>query len=86
MATVLDVRTEIEFISGHADGAVNIPLHLLPLKLDEIKKMKSPIVVCCAAGARSYSACGLLFDNGIRELYDAGAWQNATSVIAKLRS
>ena len=55
-------------------GSMNIPLALLPLKMDEIKKITDPIVVCCASGGRSFSACQYLSQQGITNLYDAGPW------------
>ena len=33
--TVVDVRETGEFASGHYAGAINIPLGIIPLRLDE---------------------------------------------------
>ncbi|MBI1782621.1 MAG: rhodanese-like domain-containing protein, partial [Sphingobacteriales bacterium] len=59
-AIIIDVRTVQEFGSGHFPGSKNIPLHLLPTKLGEIKKWKKPVVVVCASGMRSGQATVLL--------------------------
>jgi rhodanese-related sulfurtransferase len=38
--TVVDVRETGEFASGHYEGAINIPLGIIPLRLDEFKAMQ----------------------------------------------
>jgi phage shock protein E len=70
--TVVDVREPNEFASGHFDGAVNIPLGIVPLKLDEFKSMNGPIVVYCRSGNRSGMAMNLLKQAGISEVYNGG--------------
>jgi rhodanese-related sulfurtransferase len=72
-ATIIDVRTPAEFQSGHPKGAKNIPLQNIESRIDEIKKMKQPIIVCCASGMRSASAKAILEKHGI-DVYNAGPW------------
>jgi rhodanese-related sulfurtransferase len=74
-AIVIDVRTVNEYDGGHFPGTKNIPLHMLPTKLNEIKKWKKPVVVVCASGMRSGQAKVLLTANGV-ETYNAGSWTN----------
>jgi phage shock protein E len=74
-AVIIDVRTPSEFSGGHPKGARNIPLQQLPHKVNEIKKLKKPVVLCCASGMRSASARALLSKEGI-ECLDAGSWRN----------
>jgi rhodanese-related sulfurtransferase len=74
-AVIIDVRTVQEFDSGHFPGSKNIPLHMLPTKLGEIKKWKKPVVVVCASGMRSGQAKVLLMANGI-ETFNAGSWMS----------
>jgi rhodanese-related sulfurtransferase len=74
-ATIIDVRTPAEFHSGHPKGALNIPLQNLENKIKDIKKMKQPILVCCASGMRSASAKAILEKHGI-EVHNAGPWTN----------
>ncbi len=71
--TILDVRTPGEFQGGHVKGSLNIPVQEIPARLDEIKKMQAPIVVCCASGARSGQAERLLTKENI-ECYNGGSW------------
>lgn len=73
-ATIVDVRTPAEFMSGHVEGSINIPLNELPARLDEFKSMKKPVVLCCASGNRSGQATYFLKQNGIEDCYNAGSW------------
>lgn len=67
---IIDVRTPQEFMCGHVAESVNIPLQELSQRLDEIRAMQSPIILCCASGARSGNAtqyltgCGVACENG----------------------
>lgn len=70
--TVVDVRETGEFSGGHFDGAINIPLGIIPLRLDEFKAMNGPIVVYCRSGNRSGMAMMLLKQAGISEVYNGG--------------
>jgi len=54
--TIVDVRTPGEFMGGHVVGSVNIPLNEIMERLEEIKSMKQPIILCCASGGRSGQA------------------------------
>ena len=70
--TVVDVRETGEFTGGHFDGAINIPLGIIPLRLDEFKAMSGPIVVYCRSGNRSGMAQMLLKQAGLTEVYNGG--------------
>jgi phage shock protein E len=70
--TVVDVRETVEYASGHYAGAINIPLGIIPLRLDEFKSMKGPIVVYCRSGNRSGMAMNLLKQAGLTEVYNGG--------------
>jgi rhodanese-related sulfurtransferase len=73
--TVLDVRTPEEFMGGHVAGSVNIPLQDLPKRIDEVEKLKKPLVLCCASGGRSGQANIYLVQKGI-ECHNGGSWQD----------
>jgi rhodanese-related sulfurtransferase len=60
---LLDVREPLEFESGHAEGAVNIPLHTLRSRLNDLPRNKE-IAVYCGVGQRSYYATRLFKQNG----------------------
>lgn len=66
---VLDVRDTDEFESGHLKNAINIPLHKLSIKIDEIEKYKdSAIIVHCLSGGRSPKAVEILEENGFTNI------------------
>lgn len=73
-STIVDVRTREEFAGGHVSGSINIPVNEIGLKIDEIKKMQQPIVLCCASGGRSGMATQILNSAGINEAYNGGPW------------
>ena len=72
--TIIDVRTPLEFKAGHVDTAINVPLATLDSQIERIKKMRQPIVTCCASGHRSGIAEGKLTAAGI-EAYNGGGWK-----------
>lgn len=78
-AKIIDVRSPGEFNGGHCDGAINVPLDRIRDKVDKIKKMNQPIVLCCASGMRSGQATSILKQAGI-ECCNGGSW---TSVAGK---
>lgn len=71
--TIVDVRTQNEYRGGHVTGSINIPLHEIPSKIEELKNLKAPLVLCCASGNRSAQARGYLSQQGI-ECCNGGAW------------
>ncbi|GAA4027231.1 MBL fold metallo-hydrolase [Arthrobacter methylotrophus] len=56
--TVLDVRRTEEFAASHVSGAVNVPLHELLLRLDEVPDVRT--WVHCTSGYRAAVAASLL--------------------------
>ena len=73
-AAVIDVRTPQEFAGGHIGGSINIPLQEISQKVDEIKRMGKPVVLCCASGNRSGQAAVYLNNFGI-ECVNGGSWK-----------
>ncbi|MFC5284120.1 rhodanese-like domain-containing protein [Pedobacter alpinus] len=71
--TVIDVRTPAEYLGGSVVGSVNIPLQELHLRVDEIKAMQQPIVLCCASGMRSQQATTFLKSANI-DCENGGSW------------
>ncbi len=71
--TVVDVRTTGEFMGGNVAGSINIPLQELMARVDEIKSIKSPVVLCCASGNRSGMAEQLLQSAGV-DCVNGGSW------------
>ena len=72
-AVILDVRTKLEYQSGHLRNSINIPINNLPQNIKKLNKNK-PIITCCASGARSASARRMLKSNGFEQVYNGGSW------------
>jgi len=72
--TVIDVRTPQEFAMGSVEGSVNIPLDILPSKLEKIRNMKKPLILCCASGIRSANATRILKSKGLKDVHNGGSW------------
>ncbi|SFV33914.1 rhodanese-like domain-containing protein [Thermoflavifilum thermophilum] len=73
--TIIDVRTPQEFAGGHVEGSINIPLHEIPQRIDEIRSLQTPIIVCCASGNRSARAKLILENFGI-PCENGGSWMD----------
>ena len=71
-ATIVDVRTPAEFMDGHAEDSINIPLREIPARLDELRPMEN-IILCCASGSRSAQATAYLKQHGI-PCENGGPW------------
>lgn len=69
----MDVRTPAEFMGGHVAGSINIPLQEIPERLNEIKALPQPLVLCCASGNRSGQATAYLKNLGI-DCTNGGSW------------
>jgi phage shock protein E len=72
--TVVDVRTPAEFAGGHVAGSVNIPLQEIPNRLDELRALSRPLVLCCASGNRSGQAEHYLKGQGFEDVHNGGSW------------
>jgi len=79
-AVILDVRTQEEWNEGHIDGAKHIVLNLVPVKIDEIKSWKKPIIAVCRSGARSGQATQFLQQHGV-DVINGGPWQNVELIL-----
>jgi len=75
-AIVIDVRTKGEYAGGHIRGSVNIPLDKLVDNINKIKGKNSPIITCCASGARSATAKGVLTNRGFTNVHNGGSWMS----------
>jgi len=71
-ARVIDVRSPAEFKDGAYKGAINIPLSVLPVRLQELEPRDKPIVLYCASGARSGQGARLLKASGFTDVINAG--------------
>lgn len=72
-ASIIDVRSYGEYMGGHVAGSINIPLQEITQRIDEIRAMPKPIILCCASGNRSGQATAFLKHQGI-ECENGGSW------------
>ncbi len=79
--TVVDVRTPAEFMGGHVAGSKNIPLNEIEGRLEEIKSLPQPLILCCASGMRSGQATSILTKQGL-ECYNGGPWTAVNGMTA----
>ena len=83
--SILDVRTPAEFqADGRLEESVNIPLQEVPNRVDEIKNMSRPLILCCRSGARSQQAMEYLEGLGHTDMVNGMGWadvQNAQKAI-----
>ncbi|RPI26803.1 MAG: MBL fold metallo-hydrolase [Acidobacteria bacterium] len=78
--TILDVRTEREWASGHIPGAVNIPLPQLRSRSGSMIP-RGPVAAYCGSGYRASLAASILLQEGFQEVYNIpgsfNAWKSS---------
>ena len=65
--TLLDIRTEAEVAQGMLPNSEHLPMHLIPLRMNDLPRDKD-VVLYCRSGARSYHACSYLMQQGYRNV------------------
>ncbi len=75
-ATLVDVRETWEFAGGNVEGSLNIPLGQVFSKVEEFRNMPKPVILFCMSGNRSGMAEAFLKAQGIKEVYNGGAWRD----------
>lgn len=82
---LIDVRTDAEVARGKIPGCDVLPLHLLPLRMNELDK-KAATVFYCQMGGRSAQAAAFAAGNGFADVYNLQggitAWAHAGMPIA----
>lgn len=77
-ALFVDVRSPAEFSSGHVADAINIPREKLIERIAELEKFKDrPLILNCASGVRSGSACADLRKQGFEKVFSLAGGMNA---------
>ncbi len=79
-AIILDVRSPLEYASGHIKGSRNIPLDTLKEHLEEIRDYSKQVITVCQSGMRSETARSFLESHGITA-YNGGSWLHLNNII-----
>ena len=66
---LLDVRSVEEMATGMLPNSEKLPLHTLPLRLNEIGR-EDMCVLYCRSGARSAQGVGFLMAQGFEQVYN----------------
>jgi phage shock protein E len=73
-AVLVDVRTSVEYATGHIDGAVNVPVGDLGASLATFPARKDQdVIVYCQSGHRSAKAAAILEKAGYTKVHDLGS-------------
>ncbi len=78
----IDVRHVTEFNHSHLQNALNIPLHELRLRMEELDKQKEYICYC-GTGRRSSAAAFLLVQKGFKAMVLIGGVQKIPQFLIK---
>ncbi|NCC26669.1 MAG: rhodanese-like domain-containing protein [Gammaproteobacteria bacterium] len=60
---LVDIRTPAEIAQGAIPDAMQLPMHLIPIRISELPKDRD-VVLYCRSGARSYQACVYMMQQG----------------------
>lgn len=66
---VIDIRQPAELNGGIIPGAEALPMHTIPLRINELKQDETLIMVC-RSGARSAQACMFLQQQGYDNVFN----------------
>ena len=81
---IIDVRSPIEYASGHVAGSVNLPLgNFVDGYARLIGDKAQPIVVYCASGARSGQAVQFLQAQGYGNVVNGVSCHHVASRLGK---
>jgi rhodanese-related sulfurtransferase len=76
-ATIVDLRDDSAWASGHLPGATHVERDALETRLDEVLPDKeAPVVLYCGGGGRAGRAADLLHEMGYTNVRSmAGGWR-----------
>ena len=90
---LVDVRSAGEYASGHAAGAVSLPLHQISPEAIHASRPEGavgPTYVICQSGGRSQQACRRLVEAGLKDVVNVeggtAAWKSAGMPVEPVRS
>jgi rhodanese-related sulfurtransferase len=66
---IVDIRQPAELLSGIIPGAETVPMHIIPLRINEFKR-EDKLIMVCRSGARSAQACMFLQQQGYENVFN----------------
>jgi len=66
---VIDIRQPAELNGGIIPGAEALPMHIIPLRINEFKRDEK-LVMVCRSGARSAQACMFMQQQGYENVFN----------------
>ncbi len=86
---LVDVRSPAEVARGIIDGAQHVPLHMLPMSIQQMDKSKT-LVFYCLSGGRSAQAAAFAAAQGFGQVLNLrggiSAWANRGLPLGQLPS
>ncbi len=82
-AVIVDVREPGEFNAGHLEASINIPLSQLGHSVERYRELGRPLILICHSGNRSGMVTQFLRRQGIKEVYNGGAWTDVQRLISR---
>ena len=79
-AVIVDVRTQKEREKGFIENSMHIPLDQLQYKVEELRELNQPLIICCQSGVRSAKAAHYLNLHNL-EAIDGGGWKYLNSIL-----
>jgi phage shock protein E len=70
--SLVDVRSNQEFVAAHLPGAIHIPMNALQFNLSLIHELPRPIIVYCHSGYRSGIAVEFMQQHNIEGAINGG--------------
>jgi phage shock protein E len=73
MKYYIDVREKVEFLLGHVDGAINIPLSKIGTDKNALPAnitLDDELIVYCRSGGRAASAAEMLKGYGFKNVFN----------------
>lgn len=81
---ILDVRTKLEYETGHIEGAINVPVESIDENFSKLFPDKTAYyLVYCRSGNRSETASKKLAMYGYQNIYDFGSIKNWKEPLVK---
>ncbi len=66
---LIDIRNTSEYDQGAIPGSENLPVYILPEKIDELDR-NATLVFYCQVGIRSAQICAYFLENGFKHVHN----------------